>query len=175
MSAHSGEFSGGARGAAAHLVSAIWASGTPWCAASETDELPAESIGTGTWAGMPGLLFCTRPSVCECVMSICFLPGRKAVPTATSSEMPGVCLPAMAFFFGGTDGLSGIDGAMPVTLSETIMMGSDRGFLPCGGGGGLRDCTLPAAPMAGSGPGVAPRSRRLGARPIVDVLFGAGT
>ena len=100
------------------LVSAICASGTPWCAASETDELPAASMGTGTCAGMPGLPFCTRPSVCACDMSICFLPGRKATPTATSSEMPGVCLPAIDFFFGGTVGLSGTDGAMPVTLKE---------------------------------------------------------
>ena len=55
---------------------------------------------------------------------------------------------------------------MPVTLSATIWMGSIRGFLPCGGGGGLRDCTFPAAPPRGSGPGVGPRSRRFGARPI---------
>ena len=55
---------------------------------------------------------------------------------------------------------------MPVILSATGWIGSIRGFLPCDGGGGLRDWTLPAAPPSGSGPGVGPRSRLFGARPM---------
>ena len=60
----------------------------------------------------------------------------------------------------------GCSAPMPVTLSAIAWIGSISGFLPCGGAGGLRDCTLPALPTFGSGPGAGPRSRRFGARPM---------
>lgn len=58
---------------------------------------------------------------------------------------------------------------MPVTLSAIAVIGSCSGFLPCAGAGDLRDWILPAENEDGaSGPGAGPRSRRLGARPILS-------